>query len=612
MQNAILYADWEIINGLHFKAIGAGIFGSGYDDNFTEANELKRTSENETYTKSSNYSESYTWTTTITYSKIFAEKHDFNVMAGYEVKNSHSSSLSATATDFPVDVAESFALSTNTDKTASGSLSNGRYLSQFGRLTYTYDNRYLLTANIRRDGSPKFGPNNRWGVFPSVSVGWKMHEENFFKALNLGCISTFKPRVSWGILGNDTAIADFAYESSYTQVNLHSYDGSTNIGGYNSVKVVNDDIKWEEIHTIDVGLDLSLFNNKLSASAEYYRRETQDMIYDLTIPLSAGISSYGSATSGTMPVNLGSIMNKGWELSVSYKNSIGNLNYSIAGNVSHNKNEVINLGVSAAYLYNGGAWPMSDYSSPFKTINGQPMSMLYGYKVNGLIQSDTEMDELNATAVANGASYYHKQYTGAGDLKYEDIDGSGSITSADCTFIGNPWPKYQYGFNLMLDWNGIDFAMDIVGLAGRDVMNDVKGYERTFHQDYQSTYKMFEASYFLDNGLTDHPRIGTEVNGNFVEDPNYNYKYYSSYFVENGSYLKVKNITIGYTIPSRYLERLKLGKLRVYASGQNLLTFTKFTGLDPEFSNDETSYGQYNTSTYPQTKLISFGVDLNF
>ena len=621
--DANLFADWEIIKGLNFRVTGAGGFGGGFVDSFTETDILRKAANFASYNKSSSYSESYTLTSLLTYSRLFGKMHDFKVMAGYEIKKSFGSSLSASANTFPISVVESFALSTNPTKSASGALGYGRGLSQFGRLNYAYDNKYLLTANIRRDGSPKFGPLNRWGVFPSVSVGWKANEESFFKNLNLGFIDLLKPRVSWGILGSDAAIGNFAYQPAYQQITLHSYDGINSVGGFNSIKVVNEAIKWEEIHTIDAGIDISLFKNRLSASAEYYSRQTKDMLYNLTIPLSTGIGNLNSSPSA-MPVNIGSISNKGWELSISYRDKAGDFSYGLSGNLSHNENKVIDLGIPTAYIYNGSLDFMSG-NSPFKTVNGQPVGQIYGLITDGLIQNQQEIDALNANATAKAlaagtikapaVAYYNNIRTGPGDWKFKDLNNDGKISDLDRTFIGNPWPKYQYGFDLQLGWKGFDFSAQLVGIAGRDVINGVKAFQQCFQQDYQTTYDVFGASFFLDNGLTDRPRMGLWDPANptsYIKDPSNNYRFYSSYFVEDGSYLKIKNVSLGYNVPTFLVEKISISRLRVYLSGQNLFTFTKFTGLDPEFANDVKNHGLYGISTYPQTKLFSFGLEVSF
>ena len=621
--DGVLYADWKITNDLVFRATAGGGFSANSYDSYTEKNNLARTSFPESYSKSSDYNESYTLTTLLTYSKTFAKKHDLKVMAGYEVRSSFGAGLNATATSFPVEIAESFSLSTNPNKVAGGSLSYGRFLSQFGRLNYAYSNKYLLTANIRRDGSTKFSPAHRWGVFPSVSGGWKISEEPFFKNLSQNVITLLKPRISWGILGNDAAIGNFAYQSSYQQVGQHSFDEQGIVGGFNSIKVVNKDIKWEEVHSINFGLDINMFQDKLSFTAEYYDRQTRDMLYNLPTPPSSGIAAYYSATS-TMPVNIGKISNKGWEVSLSYQNRLGDFTYAVSANVAQNKNKVLDLGLPSAYIYSGSLMFMSG-NSPFKTVNGQPIGQIYGLVAEGLIKDQKEIDELNEEATRKALeagtikpgdqALYNNKYTGPGDLRYKDLDGDGKITDNDRTFIGNPWPKLQYGLNLNLGWKGFDLSALVTGITGRDVINGVKIFQQSFMQDFQSTKDIFNASYFLGNGLTDQPRLGLTDPANpdkFIQDPSKNYSWYSSYYVENGSYLKIKNISLGYTLPQRLISRAGIHQLRVYVSGQNLFTFTKFSGLDPEFSNDVKNHGLYSITSYPQTKLFSAGIDINF
>ena len=621
--DGVLFFDWEILKGLNFRTTAGGGFNGGFSDSFTEKNLLLRTAQPESYTKSSSYGENYQLTTQLTYAKNFLEVHDFKIMAGYEVRKSFSSGLSANATSFPVQVAESFALSTNPNKTASGALGYGRFLSQFARLNYAYDDKYILTANVRRDGSTKFGPSKRFGVFPSLGVGWKINNEAFFQNLNTNFITLLKPRLSWGILGNDAAISNFTYQPSYQQVQQHSFDEVNTVGGFNSIKVVNQNIKWEEINTINAGLDINMFGDRLAISAEYYDRQTKDMLYNLPIPLSSGIAPFGSGNS-TMPVNIGKISNKGWELTVSYRDNKGDLNYNVSGNISQNFNKVLDLGLPNAYIYSGGLNFMTG-NSPFKTVNGQPVGQIYGLIVDGMIQDQEQINNLNIIAtekalaagtIKPGAkAYYNHQYTGAGDFLYKDLNGDGRISDLDRTFIGNPWPKFQYGFTIDLAWKGLDLMVQFLGIAGRDVINGSKIFEQSFQQDYQSTKDIFNASYFLGNGLTDQPRFGLVDPSNpnkFIIDPSRNYGWYSSYFVEDGSYLKIKNLSLGYTLPTALVNKLNLQKFRIYVTGQNLLTFTKFTGLDPEFSNDVKNHGLYGISTYPQTKLFSVGLDVSF
>lgn len=614
MTDADLYLDWKIIDGLKFNVTGSAGLGSVFGDTFNEDNNLGRTSFKGNYTKSLSYGESYTLTTTLDYAKVFAEKHDFKVLIGYEAKNYYGVGVGATATDFPVNNPESFDLSTNDKKTASGSIGRDRFLSQFGRINYAFDNRYLLTLNIRRDGSPKFGPKNRWGVFPSASVGWKLHEESFFKNADLQWITSLKPRFSWGVLGNDAALGSFLFKPSYSSVTLHSFDESTSLSGYSNVKVINEEIKWESIYNTNAGLDVELLDNRLSLSFDYYIRKTKDMIYDLPTPLSAGITKNNQGAI-SMPVNIGRIDNKGWELLVSWRDHIGDFSYNLSANLSQNTNEVVDLGLPTAYIYAGSGYPFGAGGNlPFKTVNGEAIGMIWGLQTDGLISSQEELDELNAKARANGYDYYNRPLTGVGDLKFVDRDGNGKITNDDRTFIGNPWPKFIYGFNINLSYKGFDLTADFVGVAKRDVFNFPKTFEESFIDDYQSTYKIFNSSFFLGNGLTDQPRVVAvdPTTNSIVKDPNYNYIHYSDYFVEDASYLKLKNLTLGYTFPQRWTQKAAIQNLRVFVTGHNLITITNFSGLDPEFSGSKTSYGEYGIYTYPQTKMVSFGLNVSF
>lgn len=614
--NADLYVDWNIWDGLKLNLTGSAHLGGGFDDNYTEASNLRRTPESDSYSKYLDYAEEYTFTSTLSYGKKFAGKHDFYVMAGFEAKNANYSYLSAGATDFPIDNPQSFALSTVDDRTASGTLSYDRFLSFFARLTYNYDNRYLFSANFRRDGSPKFGPTHRWGNFPSFSAGWKISEEPFFKKWKQNWFSSLKPRISWGMLGNDTALASYSYLASFSNVTLHSFDGSSAVAGYNNAKVINEDIKWESIQTLDVGLDMEFFKNRLAVSFDWYQRITKDMIYALSVPNSSGITRPSSlGTMATMPVNLGRIDNTGWELLVSYRNNVGGFNYAVSANVSQNRNRVVDLGLPTAYIYGGGGHPFTG-TSPCKTVNGMPISSFWGLKTDGMITSQEEIDELNAMAQAKGHEYYHQRLTGVGDLKFVDLNGDGIIDDNDRTFIGNPWPKVQYGFNITLGYKGIDFVADFAGVAGNDIMNLAKAYTQNMVQSSNTTPEVFKASYFLVNGMTDRPRISAidAENGNaIVKDPNKNYSTYSDYFIEDGSYLKLKNVTLGYTFPRKWTGKAGINRLRIYVTGSNLLTFTKFSGLDPEFAGAaKTAYGVYYGSTYPQTRMVALGVDISF
>ncbi|MGP1476545.1 MAG: TonB-dependent receptor [Phocaeicola sp.] len=608
-----LFLDWEIIKGLKFNLTGICSFSSGYTDNYNETQTTRRAVEPDSYNKASSFAENYRFFATLTYDFKLGNKHEFSVMAGWEAGKSMNNSLTATAYGLPISDPKSFAIATSSTFLANGVLDkNGRIISQFGRLNYAFNDKYLLTANIRRDGSTKFGKNNRYGVFPSVSVGWKLSEEKFFKNSPFSSfINTIKPRFSWGILGNTDALANYTYQKAYTGATLHSIDGTTWNSGYTILKIINNDIKWEEIHNTDIGVDMTFFNNRLEFAFDWYKRNTKDMLYNLSMPLSSGIIQR-NANPNSMPVNLGSVVNKGVEFSLVWRDKIGDFTYSISSNIAHNNNKVEKLGLDGAYIYDGHFLFSDIGASSFKTADGKPIGSVWGLRTDGLIKTQAEIDVLNNTAKAKGYNYYKHQYTGVGDLKYVDTNNDGHIDQNDCEIIGNPWPSIQYGGIINLSYKSIDLSANFVGVGHRDVVNFTKPFEYSFIQDYQSTYKMFKTSYWNGGGETKYPRVyATTANGSIVRDPNGNWKNTSDAFIEDAAYLKIKNITIGYTIPKKWIVKAGINNLRIYFTGNNLFTFTSFSGLDPEFTGSVTSYGLYEEST-PLTKTYTIGVDINF
>ena len=622
------YIDWTIIPGLTFNVTGMANMGSSYSNIYTAANTTRVAKVADSYSQQTNYSESYRYFATLTYDKTFAKYHNINVMAGYEAAWAMSSFTMGTGTGSQVSDPVSLSMVTTKANSATGYLSYvGRAISQFARLNYSYKDRYLLTANVRRDGSTKFGSNNRFGVFPSVSVGWKISEEPWFKDMGADWISMIKPRVSYGALGNTDALSEYAYQPAYSSPSAsagdwwapvtvyiqNSFTGSDSNAatGYSVTKVTNKDLKWETIKTLDAGIDLAFFQNRLEASFDWYNRSTTGMLYKINLPSTSGVS-------GTMPVNLGSITNKGVEFAISWRDRIGELNYSISGNISHNETRMVDIGDTEASISAGtlnltnGNSSLTTGKGTHYTVNDAILGRIYGFRTDGIIQSQSEIDALNANAVAKGFSYYQTAKTGVGDLKYVDVNGDGHIDSEDADFIGNPWPKIQYGGNISLEWRGIDFSADFVGLAKRDVVNCMKPFEYLFQTDYQTTTAIYKTSFTNGNGLTEYPRVyDKDANNAVSRDPNGNYQVMSDFMVEDGSFMKIKNITIGYTFPHRLTSKIGLEKARIYFNGNNLFTFTKFSGLDPEFSGGVTDFGSYSAGV-PMTKLYTFGVDLAF
>jgi TonB-linked SusC/RagA family outer membrane protein len=611
-----VYLDWEVIKGLNFRStFGASIYALN-NYKFTEAYDfgtLKNV--NAFLSRDQNNSRNFTGNFVLTYARTFG-RHEVKAMAGYEAYQSNLSNLHGEAQGFQV-ITYNLGMTTNpsTYKTSGGEFPQTRLLSQFGRINYTFADKYLFTANVRRDGSDRFGPTNKWGVFPSFSVGWKMSEEAFVRD-NLQQVSNLKLRASYGKLGSTSSIPQYTYQASFggsggTNI-LGLPDGSRSKGYALTAQLPNQNIKWEQVNQTDIGLDLGLFKNALNVTADWYSRQTEDMIYQVPVPVSAGF--YGSS----VYTNIGQMSNKGIELAVDYRGKAKDFTYSIAANAAFNRNLVKQLSGTNNNPINDGA--AGDYleSTVSRTQAGNPLAQFYGYIVDGIFQNDADVAALNQKAqeVAGSTSvFYQAAGTGAGDLKFRDINGDGRITIDDKTFIGNPWPKMTYGFSLNVGWKGLDLQAMFQGVAGVDVFNGNKYYTQFFVGDYNTTGDIFKTSFFNGGGLTDQPRVGTtDASGNYVRDPNSNYTRISSFVVENGAFLKLRNLQLGYTLPSSLVKQWKMTGLRVYFQAQNLLTFTKYSGLDPEVlgRNGTTARGLDTIYSYPRTRLLSMGIDLNF
>lgn len=593
---ANLVFDWNIVDNLNFQANLSGDYSSYANNDFQEYWNVGSLSQQDKFTKSYGSGHTLRMFYTLTYDHTFAEKHYVKAMLGYEASQSESSSAGGWKTGFPVKVAEDISLGTG-DKDITGGKGRGRSLSQFARINYAFADKYLFEATVRRDGYDNFGPDNRFGIFPSFSLGWNIAKESFI-ADNVDWISVMKLRGGWGKIGNNT-IGQFLYEPSFTNSLLYySYDSETVQRGFWYGKVANTSIKWEEVAQFDLGLDLSLLYNKLNITAEYYNKNTSDMLYWIGVPISTGASA-GNGGIPTYPANIGEINNKGFDFMVQYRDSYKDFRYDVALTLSTNKNKVIKLNDEInPIIWRGLSGDCTWNSSQYRTENGQPMGQLYGYIVDGIFQTQEEINQLNVKAPDG---IYQSEGTAPGDFKYRDLNGDNEITNEDKDFIGNPWPKLVYGLNINLSWRNFDLIMGWVGNADFDIFNDAKAYERNFYGDYNTTYKVYEA-WSSENTSSIHPRVTRE-------DPNGNFKNFSTYFVEDGSYFKLKNLHFGYRLPQSLLSKFLIQDLKLFVNCNNIFTISKFQG-DPELSGGYLERTTYSSTRYPASKSVMFGLSL--
>jgi hypothetical protein len=369
--------------------------------------------------------------------------------------------------------------------------------------------------------------------------------------------------------------------------------------------------------TSNVGLDIGLFKNKLNLGLDYYIRSTKDMLYSRHFAFSTGMAA-GHRSMDTYPsdMNLGEMRNKGLEIVVDYSDKIGNVRFNAGFNLALNNNKILNFGGETLPIDEGslgGYWS----GRLCRTELGGPISQFYGLKTNGLIPDQATMDRLNEIAKNKGNEYWYAKDTGPGDIWYLDTNDDGTVNDDDRVFIGNPLPKVTYGFNIGAGYRNFDLSLFFNGIYGNDVYNAINGYYNSIYNDFNTTSAVFNSSFMYGNGLTNQPRWGYLDGNAFIYDPNQNYKRISDYHIEDGSFLRLQNLQIGYTVPQKILQKIKLSNVRIYYSGQNLFVLSKVKNADPE-----TGFSGYNTSPlsqgiiagelYPKTRYHSFGIEVSF
>ena len=468
-----------------------------------------------------------------------------------------------------------------------------RRLSQFARLSYNYKDRYLFTSNIRRDGSSRFGPQNRFGVFPSISAGWRLDQETFMAGQQL--VSLLKLRAGWGVLGNDN-IGDYLYRPVY-DVGQHFYTFGTGgdetlVNGVRIDRFVNEAIKWEEVTQVNIGLDANFWQDKLQVTADFYLKNTTDMLMDGPMAQSAGYNGYNTGSLLAPPkINLGRVRNQGVELAVTYYETIGDLKMTLRGNVSYNENEVLELAQDQPLV--SGSWAGTGGLPPARTEAGFPMGYFFGFVADGIFRNQAEVDAANALT-EDPAVFYQHPNTAPGDLRFQDLNGDGVITDEDRTFIGNPWPKYFFGLNMNFEWRNFDLSLFFQGLAGREVLNAFRVNYEQIVGDRNLTTRALDG-WTPENATSDIPRITWSDFNQTASRP-------SSYWVENGDFVRLRNAQLGYNVPQPVLEKIGLRRLRLYVSGMNLLLFTHYSGMDPEFNRTGNNFSDQGN--------LSQGIDL--
>lgn len=587
--NGGIFAAYELYDALTFKTQVGLDYSHGKNTSF-----IPSYNDDETSTNSLNYAQiikntstyqSLTYTNSLTYKNTIAELHNIEVLALAEQQKIKFESVNARSTN---DISDNVDQLSTSGVDLSSSSSEYLRIGYLGRINYNFDKRYLLAASIRRDASSRFGANNRWGWFPSVSAGWNIGKERF---MDNSAINNLKLRGSWGKTGNDN-IGDYLYSSTLLTNFIYPIAGSA-VQGTTASGLANPNLKWEETTMRNIGLDLGLNNNQFTFTLEYYNNKSEDLLINRPLPLSQGFNN------PNVTENVGSVETEGFEINLGYNDYDGDFTWSANLNLSSTKNEVISLGEGGENReITGGNFEGENVS---RITVGEPLFYFYGLQTDGIYQTQEEVD---AVLTANP----NQTVVQPGDVRFKDLNGDGMITADDKTKIGDPYPDIVLGLNLTANYKNFDFNMFINGSYGNDLYN-------TNIYDLQGMTRLFNSGTAVLDRWTG-PGTSNSIPRALGADQNSGA---SDRYIEDGSYTRLRNLVIGYTIPNKFFNDA-ISKFRIYISGQNLITLTDYNGLDPEIGqyslNNQNTRDQFeigiDRGNYPQPKSVLLGLQLEF
>ena len=576
--------DADILPGLKYKTTYGMDWVFNSEKNVTPVYELNATSKNANSKIEDEKKESFywQWENIVSYNKGFG-LHNIGVLLGTSMSSYTFSNIKGTDFDLlVVDIDKGYidtATASEEMSQVSGGANDHRLASVFGRINYNYDEKYLFETVIRRDGSSNFGRNHQYATFPSVSAGWVLTRENFMEN-KPSWLDFAKIRFSWGQNGNEK-IGSFAYTSMMTKQDLNAVYGGKVYTGMKPAGYVNTDLKWETSEQTDLGIDLRFFNNALTFTADYFKKKTKDMLLEMPIPMYTGY--------GNMKINQGTVNNEGIEFEASYRFNVNKVKLGINGNASYIKNKVTDQGPDRIGIDNlgGGMGGQVTWRE-----NGYPYGFFYGYVHDGIFQN---WDDVNNYVTEDGK--LKQPNAQPGDIRFKDMDGKDGINSDDRTMIGKPNPDWTYGFTLTTEWNGFDFSAFFQGSQGNDIY---KLYRRptVAYANWDRTWLNRWHGEGTSNWV---PRI---VEG----DPSGTLNQVSSFYVEDGSYLRFKVAQLGYRLPQQLLRKIYIQNLRIFVQAENIFTITDYTGYDPEVG----TRNGFDGGTYPQARTFTVGANITF
>nr|WP_287937436.1 TonB-dependent receptor [Algoriphagus sp.] len=592
-----VYGEWDIIDNLTFRTSAGGQYNNNYFWNYSRLQ--YENSENNSafgYGEGGGFSFAWTFTNTISYKKKFG-KHDINFLGGQEALNSGAGRNINAVGQNPFSQDPNFITITNlpvSTRQVNSSLFKGvNFNSYFGQVKYTYNDKYIVSAVVRRDGSSRFGENSRYGVFPAFSAAWRISSESFLQGQTW--IDDLKIRGGYGEMGNSNNVDPLNQYSLFAgNIGASSYDitGSNSgaVIGFRRSRIGNPNARWETAVTQNVGFDGTFFNGKLDVIFDWWRKDTKDLLFTVPIPLTAGSPQNVSAPA----VNIGEMLNRGLDLLVSTRgNFTSDLTYELTVTGSTLKNEIVSLAPGLSFITSVN--PSYRGIQPIRNAVGQPLSSFFGFKTLGLFR---DAEDVRSHAVQDGAA--------PGRFKFADTNGDGRITPEDRVFLGNPVPDFTGGMNFTLGYKGFDLSAYVYASIGNEIWNQSRWFT-DFFQTFEGaaiSRRLYDAwtPQNLDAKIPVVERVSNFSTSNVA----------NSFYVEDGSYLRLQNLTLGYSAPASVLQKLKMERARVFASVNNLFTLTKYEGLDPAVGGDADLTFGIDVGNYPVTRGWTFGLNLSF
>lgn len=585
------WLQFDIAKGLNFKTNYKISRGANHSKNYSPAYYL---SENFNKAQSELYEQrgefySWTWSNILNYTKKFNDVHKVNLVLGQESSYSKSQGFSGVGLDVPEDpnlhyleLADTYVENLNSYQGQTGTV------SYFTRAFYSYKNKYMFTGTLRYDGSSKFSGDNKWGLFPSFGLSWKADEESFIKDLDI--FNTLKFRSGWGRVGNESSAWAGANLANISNYSLQYVFGGVQYQGGTTTNIPTPDLKWEIVETLNLGIDMSFLDGDLDFTADYFIKDTKDMITTVALP--------GYYPKDNPNANIGTMSNKGFEFLVNYGNKIGDIKFNVGANVTVVENKIEKLNEDPDATLDGGY--IDKLGNTTRTEIGREIAYFYGYQTDGIFKTQEQLDQY-----INEEGDPIQPNAQVGDVVFVDNNGNGKIEANDRGYLGSAQADFTYGFNFNVEYKNFDLSGNFYGVQGVELVNGI-GLRLLDVNDYFNAYAdRVNRFHPVNNPTGTQPRVT-------LSDKNQNLQF-SDRYVEDGSFLRLKNIQFGYSIPRKYIEKSGLTKVRLYFSGQNLLTFTKYKGFDPEIGDLGGSLGiGVDLGNYPQPKLYYLGVNVQF